>query len=53
MSIILTEEFFHRDGKEVAPELVGKIIVRKLDDGTILRERIAETELYRGEEEKG
>lgn len=50
--MILTEEFFHRDALVVAPELVGKIIVRRLDDGTIIRERIAEVEVYRGEEDK-
>ena len=46
-------EFFHRDALEVAPELVGKILVHRLPDGTELRERIAETEAYRGEEDKG
>ncbi len=50
--MILTEEFFHRDALIVAPELVGKIIVRILDDGTEIRERIAEVEVYRGEEDK-
>ena len=49
----LTADFFRRDVLEVAPDLVGKIIVRRLDDGTALRERIAETEAYRGEEDKG
>lgn len=49
----LNEDFFRRDALEVAPDLVGKIIARKLDDGTILRERIAETEVYRGEEDLG
>ncbi|MCM1132707.1 MAG: DNA-3-methyladenine glycosylase [Ruminococcus flavefaciens] len=50
--MVLTEKFFHRDAPEVAPELVGKIIVRTLDDGTEIRERIAEVEVYRGEEDK-
>lgn len=49
----LTKEFFSRDALEVAPDLVGKLLVRRLEDGTILRERIAETEVYRGEEDKG
>lgn len=48
----LTENFFRRDCLEVAPELVGKILVRQLPDGTVLKERIAETEAYRGEEDK-
>ena len=40
----LDAAFFHRDCLEVAPDLVGKILVRRLPDGTELRERIAETE---------
>lgn len=48
----LEKEFFARDCLEVAPELVGKILVHRLPDGTELRERIAETEAYRGEEDK-
>ena len=47
----LTEEFYHRDCLEVAPELVGKVICRRLPDGGILRERIVETEAYRGSED--
>ena len=49
----LTGEFFARDVLEVAPDLVGKVLVRRLPDGSELRERIAETEAYRGEEDKG
>ena len=49
----ISVEFFHRDALEVAPDLVGKILVHRLPDGTELRERIAETEAYRGEEDKG
>ncbi|MBQ8960173.1 MAG: DNA-3-methyladenine glycosylase [Ruminococcus sp.] len=51
MSKKLTAEFFHRDVLEVATDLVGKVIVRRLPDGSLLRERIAETEAYRGEED--
>lgn len=51
MSICLGEDFFHRDCLEVAPDLVGKVIVRRFPDGSILRERIVETEAYRGEED--
>ena len=46
--IRLTESFYHRDCLEVAPDLVGKLLMRRLPDGTILQERIAETEAYRG-----
>jgi len=49
--MILGKDFFDRDCLEVAPELVGKIIVRKTDDGE-MRVRITETEAYRGEEDK-
>lgn len=52
MNKVLTEDFFRRDCLIVAPELVGKILVRKLSDGTIIKERIFETEAYRGEEDK-
>lgn len=47
----LSEEFYHRDCLEVAPELVGKVLVRTLEDGSRLRLRISETEAYRGEED--
>ena len=49
--IRLTESFYHRDCLEVAPDLVGKLLMRRLPDGTILQDRIAETEAYRGQEE--
>lgn len=48
----LEADFFHRDCLEVAPDLVGKLLIRQLPDGTILQERIAETEAYRGEEDE-
>lgn len=48
----LGREFFHRDCLEVAPDLVGKVIVRRLESGEELRLRITETESYRGEEDK-
>lgn len=47
----LDGSFFQRDVLEVAPDLVGKILVRKFDDGAISRFRIVETEAYRGEED--
>lgn len=52
MNTILDDDFFHRDALEVAPELIGKILIRTLADGTVLRERITEVEVYRGEEDK-
>lgn len=50
-NIILDENFFHRDVLEVAPDLVGKLIVRTFDDGSEVALRITETEAYRGEED--
>jgi len=41
-------EFFHRQGLEVARDLVGKVLVRRADEGEI-RLRITETEAYLGE----
>lgn len=49
----LDAAFFHRDCLTVAPELVGKVLVRRMPDGTLRRVRIAETEAYRGEEDRG
>lgn len=49
--MVLTKKFFNRDALEIAPELVGKIIVRRLDDGTEISERITEVEIYRGVED--
>lgn len=48
----LGKDFFNRDCLDVAPELVGKILVRKFENGEELRVRITETEVYRGEEDK-
>lgn len=48
----LDKNFFSRDCLEVAPDLVGKILVHRLSDGSELKVRITETEAYRGEEDK-
>ena len=48
--MIIKPEFFYRDALEVAPELVGKLLVRKLND-KIVKLRITEVEVYRGEED--
>ena len=47
----LNTEFFKQDVLIVAPQLIGKILVRRFEDGTVLRSRITETEAYRGEED--
>lgn len=47
----LDRDFFMRDALDVAPELVGKVLVRTLPEGEELRLVITETEAYRGEED--
>ena len=44
-------DFFHRDRLEVAPDLVGKLLVHRLPDGRTMTLRISETEAYGGEED--
>ena len=45
----LKYDFYHRPCLQVARELVGKWLVRRLPSGEILRLRISETESYCGE----
>ena len=45
----LDYNFYHRPCLQVARELVGKWLVRRLPSGEILRLRISETEAYCGE----
>ena len=52
MDTRLTAEFFLRDVLEVAPELIGKILVRQFGDGRMEKYRITETEAYRGIEDR-
>lgn len=47
----LTEKFFCRDVLDVAPDLLGNIIARKFDDGSIKKYIICEVEAYRGEDD--
>ncbi len=47
----LKKDFFLNDVLEVAPNLLGKTLVRKFADGTIKKYIITETEAYRGEED--
>lgn len=44
--------FFQRDVLDVSPDLLGKILVRRFDDGVIGRYRITDVEAYRGEEDR-
>ena len=47
----LNKEFYQRDTRRVAKDLLGKILVRKID-GKLLKGRIVETEAYIGELDK-
>ncbi|OGU11891.1 MAG: hypothetical protein A2X61_10160 [Ignavibacteria bacterium GWB2_35_12] len=42
----LKKEFYIRDAETVARELIGKVLVKKLDTGDILAGMITETEAY-------
>ena len=44
--------FFEQDALDVAPALLGMRVCRRLPDGQVLRAPIAETEVYRGEEDQ-
>ena len=48
----LTYDFYHRPCPEVARDLVGKVLVRRLGEEE-LRLRITETECYCGEQDTG
>lgn len=47
----LDSVFFTRDVLEVAPGLLGKVLVRQFDNGQVNRYRITEVEAYRGIED--
>lgn len=47
----LTEQDYRKDAVTMAKALLGATICRRLDDGTVLRARIVETEAYYGEED--
>lgn len=42
----LSRRWFARPAPDVAPELIGRHLVRRLPDGTLCRVRIVETEAY-------
>lgn len=43
--------FYRQDVLKIAPALLGKLLVRRFDNGIIKSYRIMETEAYRGEED--
>jgi len=45
----LPPSFYTQDVLIAAPALLGKLLCRRLEDDTVLRRRITETEAYRGE----
>ncbi|WP_430815612.1 DNA-3-methyladenine glycosylase [Carboxylicivirga sp. RSCT41] len=47
----LGQSFFSRDVLVVAPDLLGKVLVRQFDDKSLVRYVISEVEAYRGEED--
>ena len=49
---ILTKDFYNRDTLAVARDLLGRELVRALEDGTETRCRITETEAYIGRVDK-
>lgn len=51
MSLKLSKDFFLRDVLNVAPDLIGKILCRRFDNGNIQKYKITEVEAYRGKED--
>jgi len=50
MSKILSKDYFLRPATELAPELLGKLLCRKIEN-EVIKLRILETECYFGEED--
>ena len=50
MSKVLPREYFLRPATELAPELLGKLLCRKIEN-EVIKLRILETECYFGEED--
>ena len=49
---LLKPAFFERDAEVVAPDLLGKLLVRQLPDGEIRWGRLVEVEAYLGESDQ-
>lgn len=47
----LDRHFYTQDALDVAPNILGKTIVRTFPDGTVFKDVITEVEVYRGEED--
>jgi len=48
----ISRDFYIRDVLDVAPDLIGKNLVLKLEDGTLTRYQVTDVEAYRGNEDK-
>jgi DNA-3-methyladenine glycosylase len=48
----LKREFYLSDVLEVAPQIIGKYMVVRKPDGTLVRHRVTEVEAYRGTEDR-
>jgi len=46
--MITDKGFFRQDATELAPALIGKLLARRMPDGSVIRLRITETEAYCG-----
>ncbi len=53
MNSRLNHSFYRRDVLEVAPQLLGKTLVRRFPDGNSLRVTITEVEAYKGTDDLG
>lgn len=51
MNCRLSPSFFQREVLEVAPELIGKILVRQFNENSIQKYTITEVEAYRGSDD--
>lgn len=49
--MILSKEYFTQPATRLAPDLLGKLLCRRDEDGNIIKARITETECYFGEED--
>lgn len=47
----VSAQFFFDDALHVAPKMLGMKLVRRLDDGNIIRLHISDIEIYRGKED--
>ncbi|MCK4664245.1 MAG: DNA-3-methyladenine glycosylase [Bacteroidales bacterium] len=47
----IKNQFFEQDALIIAPQLLGKILIRKYPDNSIFRSKITEIEVYKGEED--